>query len=71
MTPVAAGGLGYEEVTQIVGTYLSTHDIDRWNVRKVTGDPISFQDAAGLAHRVLRRRVQEISNRLPPACRSG
>jgi hypothetical protein len=65
MTPIAAGGLGYESVRKIVGTYSGTHDLGKWNIRKVTGDPISIQDAADVAAKVLRRRIQEMSNRLP------
>jgi hypothetical protein len=66
MTPVAAGGLDYKEVTRIAGTYLGTDDVGQWNVRKVAADPIGDQDAADIAGQVLKRRMQEISNRLPP-----
>jgi hypothetical protein len=65
MVPVAAGGLGYEELTRVVGTYLGVHDLGQWNVRKVPSDPISAEDAAGVAGQVLKRRLQEISKRLP------
>ena len=65
VVPVAAGGLGYEEVTRVAGTYLGVHDLGQWNVRKVASDPISAKDAAGVARQVLKRRVQEISKRLP------
>jgi hypothetical protein len=61
MVPVAAGGLQYDEVTRVVGTYLKLHDIGQWNVRKVASDPISVGDAAGVARQVLKRRIQEIS----------
>ena len=65
MVPVAAGGLAYEEVTRVVGTYLGIHDLGQWNVRKVPSDPISAKDAAGVAGQVLKRRLQEISKRIP------
>lgn len=64
MVPVAAGGLGYQDVTRVVGTYLGVHDLGEWNVRKVVADPISAIDAADVARQVLKRRVQEISKRL-------
>jgi hypothetical protein len=51
MVPVAAGGLQYDEVTRVVGSYLGLHDLGQWNVRKVAADPILPEDAAGVAHR--------------------
>jgi hypothetical protein len=66
MVPVAAGRLDYKDVTRIVGTYLGTHDLGQWNVHKVPSDPISDKEAAGIAGQVLKRRMQEISKRLPP-----
>jgi len=65
MVPVAAGGLQYDEVTRVVGTYLGLHDLGQWNVRKVASDPISFGDAADVARQVLKRRIQEISKQQP------
>src|ERR1700733_2373198 len=40
MIPVAAGGLGYSDVSRVVGTYLGTHDLGQWNVQKVSANPI-------------------------------
>ena len=65
MAPVAAGGLQYEEVTRVVGTYLGLHDLGQWNVRKVASDPVSSDDAADVARQVLKRRIQEISKQQP------
>lgn len=65
LVPVAAGGLSYEELTRVVGTYLGVHDLGLWNVRKMAADPISAEDAAGIARQVLKRRLQEISKQLP------
>ena len=65
MAPVAAGGLQYDEVTRVVGTYLGLHDLGQWNVRKLAADPISSDDAADVARQVLKRRVQEISKQQP------
>jgi SMODS-associated and fused to various effectors sensor domain len=66
MVPVAAGGLDYKDVTNVVGTYLGIHDLAQWNFRKVTSDPISAEDAAGVARQVLKRRMQEISKHAAP-----
>lgn len=66
MVPVAAGGLDYGDVTRVAGTYLRLHDLGQWNIRKVAADPISANDAAVVARRVLHRRLREISRRLPP-----
>lgn len=65
MVPVAAGGLDYKDVTRVVGTYVGAHDLGQWNVRKALSDPISVTDAADIAGQVLKRRIQEISKRLP------
>jgi hypothetical protein len=65
MAPVAAGGLQYDEVARVVGTYLGLHDLGQWNVRKVASDPISSGDAADVARQVLKRRIQEISKQQP------
>jgi SMODS-associated and fused to various effectors sensor domain len=66
MIPVAAGGLGYEDVTRIVGTYLGLHDLGQWNVRKVSSNPISAVDAGVVARRVLERRIRAIAGELQP-----
>jgi hypothetical protein len=64
MVPVAAGGLDYDEISRVAGTYLGVHDIGQWNVRRVLADPISGQEAATIARRVLKRRIDEIAKRL-------
>ena len=65
VVPVAAGGLDYDELTRVAGTYVGMQDLGQWNVRKVASDPISAKDAADVARQVLKRRIQEISKRLP------
>jgi hypothetical protein len=65
MVPVAAGRLDYKDVTRVVGTYVGTHDVGQWNIRKMSSDPISDKDAVDIAGQVLKRRIQEISKRLP------
>jgi hypothetical protein len=66
MIPVAAGGLGYEDVTRIAGTYLGLHDLGQWNVKKVASDPISAEEAADVARRVLERRIRTIAQEQQP-----
>jgi SMODS-associated and fused to various effectors sensor domain len=65
MVPVAAGGLGYDDLTRVAGTYLGLHDLGDWNVRKMTADPISVVEAAAIARQILKRRLQEISKQQP------
>lgn len=65
MVPVAAGGLGYDGVSRVVGTYLGLHDLGQWNVQKTSSDPIAAEDAAKVARRVLKHRVRAISQQLP------
>jgi hypothetical protein len=66
MIPVAAGGLGYEDVTRIAGTYLGLHDFGQWNVRRVPSDLVSPADAAVVARRVLERRIRAVSGQFVP-----
>jgi SMODS-associated and fused to various effectors sensor domain len=66
MVPVAAGGLGYADVSRVVGTYLGHHDLGQWNVQKVSANPITVEDAAKVAQQLLKRRVKAISAQLPP-----
>jgi hypothetical protein len=65
MVPVAAGGLDYKDVSRVAGTYLGVHDIGQWNLRKVSSDPVSHQDASSVAERVLKRRVEAIARQVP------
>jgi SMODS-associated and fused to various effectors sensor domain len=64
MVPVAAGGMGYEDVTRVVGTYLGVHDLGQWNVRKAASDPVSEEEAAGIARRVIERRLRAVTNQM-------
>jgi SMODS-associated and fused to various effectors sensor domain len=66
MMPVAAGGLNYDGVKNVVGTYVGLHDLEQWNVRKVAADPIAAADAAGIASQVLKSRLEQISRHGSP-----
>jgi hypothetical protein len=65
LIPVAAGGLDYGDITRVVGTYVGTHDLGQWNVRKVKKDPINEEDATAVAGYVLKRRMTAIHGQLP------
>jgi hypothetical protein len=63
--PVAAGGLAYDQVTDVVGDYVGVHDLSQWNVLKVGSSPLGADDAALIARRVLRDRLMAIHRALP------
>ena len=64
MIPIAAGGLGYDGVSRVAGTYLGHHDLGQWNVQKMSADPIAVEDAARVARQLLKRRVKAIASQL-------
>jgi hypothetical protein len=65
LIPVAAGGLGYGDVSGVVGTYLGTHDLGQWNVHKAKADPIDEDEAVIVAGHVLKRRMESVNAQLP------
>lgn len=65
LVPVAAGGLNYDEAAAVARSATSLVDLNAWNIRKVAGDPATADDVAGVAHRVMKRRVGTIHNHLP------
>lgn len=64
MVPVAGGGLGYDKVAAVAGSYLGTHDLGNWNVTKVSSDPLTDADASLIARRVLKQRLIAIHSSL-------
>lgn len=66
MHPVAAGGLDYRGAGQVLAGCLEGEDLANWNVDRVQGDPIAAYEAAGVARRILRRRLEVIHAYLPP-----
>jgi hypothetical protein len=62
--PVAAGGLGYGDVSSIVGTYLGTHNLGGWNLRKANSDPIDEGEATIFSGHVLKRRMESVNAQL-------
>jgi hypothetical protein len=67
IVPVAAGGLDYAEVPRVVGSYVGAHDLGQWNVQKAAADPAGADEAATIARRILKHRVQAVTRQLPPA----
>ena len=65
VVPVAAGGLDYEDAARVVGERIGIEDLNNWNLRKVSSNPLSDPHAREVAIRVLSRRVQAIHNHLP------
>lgn len=66
MVPVIAGGLDYGDVSRVVGDYVGAHDLGQWNVQKINSDPVTADEAAMIARRILKHRVQAIIRQLLP-----
>jgi hypothetical protein len=65
LVPVAARGLDYADVAATAGSYLGTHDLGQWNVAKIVSNPLTHDDAARIAQRVLKDRLTAIHRTLP------
>ncbi|MEP7368761.1 MAG: SAVED domain-containing protein [Dermatophilaceae bacterium] len=65
LVPVAAGGLDYGTAAEAARSSIALVDLRTWNIGKVGGDPATDDDIAGVAQRVLRRRVRAIHSHLP------
>jgi SMODS-associated and fused to various effectors sensor domain len=66
LVPVCAGGIDYKGAAEAVDQQLSADNLEDWNLRKVTGDPISADEAASVARRILKRRLEAICRQLAP-----
>jgi hypothetical protein len=65
VVPVAAGGLDYKQSAQVIDPSFTLHDLEQWNMRKVSGDPIDEGEAAAIAKYVLHERLKTIHTSLP------
>lgn len=65
LVPVAAGGLDYDTAAKAARSSIALVDLGTWNIGKVGGNPATDDDIAGVAQRVLRRRVRAIHAHLP------
>jgi SMODS-associated and fused to various effectors sensor domain len=64
LVPVCAGGLDYKGAAEAVDQQLSADNLAEWNLAKVSVNPISEDEAAEIALRVLNRRVGTVSQKL-------
>ena len=63
--PVAAGGLGYEQVGTLLGSHSGITDLSNWNITKVDSNPATSQDIRNLSNLVLHQRLSTIHKHLP------
>jgi len=66
VVPVCAGGTTYQTASNAVDEQLSADILSDWNLLKVASDPISAADAAGVATRVLMRRLRAVHAQTAP-----
>jgi hypothetical protein len=65
LQPVVAGGLTYADATRIAGPLLDGAILADWNLHSASSDPVSPEDAAQVAARVLHHRLAFIDRQLP------
>lgn len=63
--PVAARGLPREKARSVIDPRFTVEDLSFWNLHAVSDGPIGPRDAAEIAARVLKRRVEKIHAGLP------
>jgi SMODS-associated and fused to various effectors sensor domain len=66
LLPVCAGRLDYEAAAQAVDEHLTAENLKNWNLYKVACDPLTRTEAAGVAQRVLKRRIAAVNRQLEP-----
>lgn len=64
--PILAGGLDYDQVSDVTGVHIGLDNLQRWDLEKAQGDPIDEAEAVRIGRLVLRRRLKEIVRTLPP-----
>jgi hypothetical protein len=67
LIPVCAGGISYQKAGEVVDQQLSIDNLSDWNLRKVAGDPIGYEDAAQIARYLLSRRLQAVQRQFDSA----
>jgi hypothetical protein len=65
VVPLAAGGLDYDKAAEATSNHLSAQRLSDWNMQRISGDTVSSDTAAEVAHRVLVQRLQAIHRQLP------
>ena len=63
--PVAAGGLGYEEVGATLGNHSGITELSNWNITKVRSNPVTAEDIRNVSNVVLNQRLSTIHKHLP------
>lgn len=63
--PVAAGGLGYEEVGPLLGSHSGVTDLSSWNIAKVDSAPATSEDIRRVSNVVLNQRLSTIQQHFP------
>ncbi|HSV64357.1 MAG TPA: SAVED domain-containing protein [Mycobacteriales bacterium] len=66
LQPVTAGGLDHAGAADVTRSSRTMNDFGTWNSHRVRTDPVSDEDAAAVARRVLKQRVEKIHIALPP-----
>jgi hypothetical protein len=63
--PVAAGGLGYDDMERVLGPGLGLTDIAGFNVTRAKADPFDPEFAATVGRRALRERLSAVHRSSP------
>jgi hypothetical protein len=64
VVPVAAGGLCYARAAEVTSNSLTAQRLIDWNMQRLTDDELGPIDAAAIAERVLKHRIQALYRRL-------
>ncbi|HEY2740165.1 MAG TPA: SAVED domain-containing protein [Thermoanaerobaculia bacterium] len=65
VVPVAARGLGYAKAGELLGPPYTAEDLSGWNLCSFPPGPIGPREAAQIAEKVLRGRLQALHRSLP------
>ena len=64
--PVAASNLDYAEAAALFEGHLGMHHLQQWNMRRISSEPLEWNQAVDIAKAVLRYRIRAIDQTLPP-----
>src|SRR5436309_4066096 len=62
---IAAGGLDFQDVANILGETTGAVDLDHWNIKKCTESPVTEKESAQIAEFVLEQRLAMLTRQLP------
>ncbi|MGF1643894.1 MAG: type III-B CRISPR module RAMP protein Cmr6 [Thiotrichales bacterium] len=66
VSPILAGGLRLEQLTDVIGRSSTTYGLDSFGVPRVTHDPATPAELHLVARQVLERRIQALHHELKP-----